>query len=271
MGRRDRDAAVRLELADDREPTSSAPWRRSSQPFRRPRNTSAPSRHLTDVRSDAQLLRQPVPTPRRSGSSTTATPSGSTRYHLRRSRDADSAHDLTAETFAQAWLARRRFRDDAGGSAGPWLFAIARHVLLASVRKRRLELAACERLGVLERLDRPPAAAEPDDSWLDGLDEALADLPAGQREAIELRVVDDLDYERVAATLDTTPLAARVRVSRGLDHPQTPTDRLPGGAPMTKLSPTLDRARQRAAGLGRGRPRRPAPLPAAAVRAGSSS
>jgi RNA polymerase sigma-70 factor (ECF subfamily) len=31
--------------------------------------------------------------------------------HLRRTRDADAAHDLTAETFAQAWLSRRRFRD----------------------------------------------------------------------------------------------------------------------------------------------------------------
>jgi RNA polymerase sigma-70 factor (ECF subfamily) len=33
------------------------------------------------------------------------------RFHLRRTRDADAAHDLTAETFAQAWLSRRRFRD----------------------------------------------------------------------------------------------------------------------------------------------------------------
>src|SRR5215208_5940111 len=32
------------------------------------------------------------------------------RYHQRRTSDADAAHDLTAETFAQAWLARRRFR-----------------------------------------------------------------------------------------------------------------------------------------------------------------
>ena len=137
-------------------------------------------------------------------------------FHLRRCGDPDAAHDLTAETFAQAWLSRRRFRDEAAGSARPWLYAIARHVLLASVRRRRLEDGACRRLGLRDRLDRVPATAEPDESWLDGLDEALASLPDGQREAIELRVVDDLDYERVAAALDTTPLAARVRVSRGL-------------------------------------------------------
>ena len=69
-------------------------------------------------------------------------------YHLRRCQDPDAAFDLTAETFAQAWLARSRFRDEAGGSAGPWLFAIARHVLLASVRRRALERDACERLAV---------------------------------------------------------------------------------------------------------------------------
>jgi RNA polymerase sigma-70 factor, ECF subfamily len=134
------------------------------------------------------------------------------RYHERRTADADAAHDLTAETFAEAWLARTRFRDQAGGSAAPWLFAIARHVLLASVRKRTLEQRACRRLG----LELSGAAAEPEERWLDGLDEALADLPESQREAIRLRVEDDLAYDEVAASLGTTPEAARVRVHRGL-------------------------------------------------------
>src|SRR5689334_17037786 len=69
-------------------------------------------------------------------------------YHVRRTREPEAAHDLTAETFAQAWLGRRGFRDRAGGTAGPWLFAIARNVLVSSVRRRRLERSACERLGV---------------------------------------------------------------------------------------------------------------------------
>jgi RNA polymerase sigma factor (sigma-70 family) len=134
------------------------------------------------------------------------------RYHERRTSDADAAHDLTAETFAQAWLSRTRFRDQAGGSAAPWLFAIARHVLLASVRKHALEQTACRRLG----LEPPGSAAEPEERWLDGLDEALAALPDGQRDAIRLRVEDDLAYDRVAESLGTTPQAARVRVHRGL-------------------------------------------------------
>ena len=137
-------------------------------------------------------------------------------FHLSRSRDADAAHDLTAETFAQAWLARTRFRDEAGGSAAPWLFGIARHVLFASVRRGRLERAACERLGLRERLDREPAAVDPDEAWLAGLDEALDELPKSQREALRLRFGGDLAYDELALALETTPGAARVRVHRGL-------------------------------------------------------
>jgi RNA polymerase sigma-70 factor (ECF subfamily) len=136
-------------------------------------------------------------------------------YHLRRCAEEHAARDLTAETFAQAWLVRARFRDEAGGSAGPWLFAIARHVLLASVRRRALERGACERLGLLHELDRPDV--EPDERWLDGLDEALAELPPEQREALELRIVDDLDYAAVGAAQHVSPGAARVRVHRGLN------------------------------------------------------
>jgi RNA polymerase sigma factor (sigma-70 family) len=136
-------------------------------------------------------------------------------YHLRRSEDAHAAHDLTAETFAQAWLSRARFRDEARGSAGPWLFGIARHVLLLSVRKQRLERSACQRLGVLAA-SQHEALAEPAEGWLEGLDEALAHLPEAQQEAIRLRVVEDLRYDEAAERLATTPQAVRARVSRGL-------------------------------------------------------
>ncbi len=138
------------------------------------------------------------------------------RFHLARSRNADAAHDLTAETFAQAWLGRTRFEDVAGGSAGPWLFGIARNVLSVSVRRGRLERSASSRLGILERLDRGPAAVEPEETWLDGLDEALAELPETQLDALRLRFVDDLPYDELADALGTTSQAARVRVHRGL-------------------------------------------------------
>lgn len=79
----------------------------------------------------------------------------------RRTRNRDVSLDLTAETFARAWLSRRTFRDLAGGSAAPWLFAIARRVLIASVEKHRLESDARERLGLLSQREQVDAEPEP--------------------------------------------------------------------------------------------------------------
>jgi RNA polymerase sigma-70 factor (ECF subfamily) len=79
-----------------------------------------------------------------------------------------------------------------------------------------VERAAVTRLGVRERWDAPQAAADPAESWLDGADELLDGLPDGQREAVRLRVMDELPYPDVAEALGTTPAAARVRVHRGL-------------------------------------------------------
>jgi RNA polymerase sigma factor (sigma-70 family) len=137
-------------------------------------------------------------------------------YFRRRTGDRTAALDLTAETFAQAWLVRARFSDRAGGSAAPWLFGIARNTLLMSVRRGAIERRACQRLGVLERLDREPAAVSPRPSWADEADELLDSLSPSEREAVRLRVLEELEYEQVAGALGTSEATARVRVHRGL-------------------------------------------------------
>jgi DNA-directed RNA polymerase specialized sigma24 family protein len=84
-------------------------------------------------------------------------------FFERRTRDHHASLDLTAETFARVWLSGRKFRDQAGGTAGPWLFTIARRILLASVEKRRLESEARMRLGLLR--EREDEQHEPDPVW----------------------------------------------------------------------------------------------------------
>jgi RNA polymerase sigma factor (sigma-70 family) len=139
-------------------------------------------------------------------------------YFVRRTGSRATGLELTAETFAQAWLVRARFRDEADGSAAPWIYGIARNVLLMSIRRGAIEGRATERLGLQERLDRPQCIddAAPDSTWADGADELLDALPAHQRDAVRLRVLEDLEYSEVARALGTTPAAARVRVHRGL-------------------------------------------------------
>jgi RNA polymerase sigma-70 factor (ECF subfamily) len=129
-----------------------------------------------------------------------------------------AASDLTAETFAQAWLSRDRFRDEHGGSAVPWLLGIARNVLRETIRLDRVETRARERLGLPLYLaaEEGYAAVEERLSPRASLAAALDQLPEHERDALELRVVGELPYDQVAERLAIQPAAARLRVSRAL-------------------------------------------------------
>lgn len=129
-----------------------------------------------------------------------------------------AASDLTAETFAQAWLSRDRFRDEHDGSALPWLLGIARNVLRETIRHDRVEARARERLGLPLDLATEDgyAAVEERLSPRTALAAALDRLSEHEREALELRVVGELPYNQVAERLAVKPASARLRVSRAL-------------------------------------------------------
>ena len=162
-------------------------------------------------------------------------------YFTRRTSSEDTALELCAETLSRAWTARERFEDQHDGSAAPWLYGIARNVLLMSIRRGAVERATATRLGVLERLDLPgdPTAA-PEPGWADGADELLESLPPSLRSAIRLRIVDELDYDEVADALGTTGVGRpRPRPPRPRRPAQAPL-RIEGESPMTDFS--TDRA-----------------------------
>jgi len=129
-----------------------------------------------------------------------------------------AASDLTAETFARAWLQRERFRDDRGGSALPWLLGIAARLLADAVRRERIDTRARARLGLPVDLasDAGYAEVEARLSPRLALDQALQSLPEHERRALELRVIDELPYGQIAQQLEIRPAAARLRVSRAL-------------------------------------------------------
>ena len=129
-----------------------------------------------------------------------------------------AAGDLTAETFARAWLLRGRFRDRRDGSALPWLLGIAAKLLANAVRRERIDTRARERLGLPIDLATDDGYAEVETrlSPRAALDDALRSLPAHERETLELRVIDELPYGQIAQRLEIRPAAARLRVSRAL-------------------------------------------------------
>src|SRR5690349_7795759 len=72
-------------------------------------------------------------------------------FFARRTRDADMAADLTAETFAAALSARRRYRPEQGAAIA-WLFGIAMNKLADAQRRGYAERRARRRMG-MERID----------------------------------------------------------------------------------------------------------------------
>jgi RNA polymerase sigma factor (sigma-70 family) len=145
---------------------------------------------------------------------------GLLQFFLRRTGDVEMAADLTAETFAEAYFSRRRFRD-IGAPGFAWVLTIARRKLARSLRRGRLEQSARKRLGV------PPIELDDDDfrrveamvdfePLRDELRRGLTALPLKQSQALELRIGRELPYAEVAARLNCSEGAARVRVARGL-------------------------------------------------------
>jgi len=142
-------------------------------------------------------------------------------FFVRRTFDVETARDLTAETFAQAYQHRRRFRGRTDAEAEAWLYGIGRRQLSRYLRKGAVERRAVERLGI-----RIPAVSDDDYDRiveLAGLAEmrrrmatAFSDLSPRDRDVLRLRVIEERPYQEVAETLGVSERATRVRVSRAL-------------------------------------------------------
>ncbi|HLM08212.1 MAG TPA: sigma-70 family RNA polymerase sigma factor [Thermoleophilaceae bacterium] len=142
-------------------------------------------------------------------------------FFARRTFEVELARDMTAETFAQAFRHRGRFRGSTDAEAAAWLYAIARHQLARYARSGKVERKAVKRLGI-----SLPAVSEDDHERIvevAGLAElrqrvaaAFGELSDDQQDALRLRVIDERSYPDVARALGVSEQAARARVSRGL-------------------------------------------------------
>ena len=154
-------------------------------------------------------------------------------FFTRRTYDAALATDLVGETFARAFEDRGRFRGQSDDELSAWVYGIARNTLREALRRGRNERRALARLGLPRaELTDPEIARIEELADLGGLrgslSVALDDLGAEVREAVRLRVVEELGYPAVARRLGISEPAARARVSRGLRALATALDPLEG-------------------------------------------
>jgi RNA polymerase sigma factor (sigma-70 family) len=142
-------------------------------------------------------------------------------FCARRVLDAETALDLTAETFAQAFRGRSGFKGSTEVEARAWLLTIARRQIAAYLRKGVLDRKLVERVGITVPPMAPDEIAEVErraglPALRTALGGELAKLSDEQREALRLRVVEERSYAEVARSLGVTEATARARVSRGL-------------------------------------------------------
>lgn len=141
-------------------------------------------------------------------------------FFYRRTACAQTAADLMAETFAEAFASRARYRDT-GAPARAWLYTIARRQLSKMVRHGMVAARYRNRLGIATR-PADDRSIERLEELLDlepvrsAVDSALYSLPDGTADAVRLRVGHELPYQEVADRLGCSEQAARARVSRGL-------------------------------------------------------
>jgi RNA polymerase sigma factor (sigma-70 family) len=134
------------------------------------------------------------------------------RFCLRMTGQRAAAEDLVQETFMKMLKYKATFRDDS--ELVPWMFGIGRNACLAHLRR-----TADDRVRIDARQHDEPAAA-PDESRDHDEHElvrrALLDLPADRREVLVLSRYEFKSYEEIAAVLDCSVGAVKVRVHRAI-------------------------------------------------------
>jgi RNA polymerase sigma-70 factor (ECF subfamily) len=142
-------------------------------------------------------------------------------FFQRRVHDAELATDLTADTFTLALERREQYRGVSDDELSGWVWAIARSLLRDHERREETGRRTAGRLGhdrraltdrEIERIEELAGLRELREAVAAG----MADLPPDHRDAVALRVLEDLSYVEIADRLGITPSGARTRVSRGL-------------------------------------------------------
>lgn len=168
-----------------------------------------------DPRTDGELLIATAREPEAFGVFYRRHVRGVLAFFRRRAGNAELAFDLCAETFAAALEAAPRYELRAEPARG-WLYGIAWNKLHEAQRRGRAEDAARRTLGMapivlsdegVERIEALSGGAAL---------ELLDALPPEQRDAIRGRVLQDRQYEELAAELRCSESVVRKRVSRGM-------------------------------------------------------
>jgi RNA polymerase sigma factor (sigma-70 family) len=131
--------------------------------------------------------------------------------YLRRFVGPDEAEDVLQKTFLDAWRSAGRFRS--GERFSSWLFTIAHHRAVDSLRARRSQVVDVDTIRELmgedgrETAERYADAAE--------VRAGLEELPEHEREVLLLAYFGGLSQREIAQRLDVPLGTVKARAARG--------------------------------------------------------
>jgi RNA polymerase sigma-70 factor, ECF subfamily len=129
--------------------------------------------------------------------------------------DRESAEEVMQDVFQAVWQSAGSFQPSGNFSA--WLIGIARHRAIDATRSRRHRARAREELLDDERIAIHGGAGEADVLMLRAVVRAaLAELPASQRQAIELGYYGGLTQNEIAAQIGEPVGTVKSRMRLGL-------------------------------------------------------
>jgi RNA polymerase sigma-70 factor (ECF subfamily) len=132
--------------------------------------------------------------------------------HARRLTDEQAAEDVLQDALLRALRAYPRLRH--ADHLRAWLYRVTTTTALDLHRARRREVVTDVPSTASARGRVSASLAAVEEEYDDGAFESLiAPLAPSARDALRLRFVEDLDYDRIADALGTSPEAARQRVS----------------------------------------------------------
>ena len=135
-------------------------------------------------------------------------------YFVRMTRDTDVSRDLTQNVFlkviryCQSWKEDRVFAH--------WLFRIARNILVDYYRGARKFYDLNDEPELAERDQADSVRAMEARESYDFLLDAMAKLPPGYRELIELNRFQGFSYREIAETISSNENAVKVKTFRAI-------------------------------------------------------
>ncbi len=135
------------------------------------------------------------------------------RYVYYRTRHRETAEDLTSTVFAKAVQGLKTFRSESGMFA-PWLYRIARNVLIdyARANKPTLDLEAA----IHAASDHNVLADADTQMKRESIKAALKHLSPQQQEVVMMRVWDELSHREIGEILEISEGNAKITFSRAV-------------------------------------------------------